>query len=341
MPRSTRRRTAADNKPSSSSSSLIVEENVVDPSHPMVNMESDGDNDIDIDEKELAVFEQLVASGTVQDIPTTPTTTPTTTTIIQEPSHKRRKTINNIRALEEALEDIELPSGWSFFEKLSVVSSAPLVIEDIDEDLRRESIFYQHALRDTKAAITMLDSIGQPYKRPADYFAEMVKSDTHMSKVKAKLLNEKKRMDAVSEKKKLREQRKFAKQVQVQTLQDRQRQKRQNMQALEKLRKMQKKGEIRVERSNIDQLLKGDFSQDKAREFNRANDKDAAAQRAKRKRKDTKFGFGGSKRYAKRNDKKSHGADTAAFDLAKNRSTKFFKGKRPGKAARQQRRGRN
>jgi len=46
------------------------------------------------------------------------------------------------------------------------------------------------ALAAAKAALERLDAAGVPWRRPADYYAEMVKSDAHMARVKAQLMHE-------------------------------------------------------------------------------------------------------------------------------------------------------
>ena len=58
-----------------------------------------------------------------------------------------------------------------------------------------------------------MQSSGVPYLRPDDYFAEMVKSDDHMRRIKESLLFEQRKMAAVEQRKKNREQQRFGKQL--------------------------------------------------------------------------------------------------------------------------------
>ena len=60
---------------------------------------------------------------------------------------------------------------------------------------------------------------GIPYHRPDDYYAEMVKTDEHMKKVKGVLLKEKREIEEAAERKKNRVHKKFAKQVQAEVKQ--------------------------------------------------------------------------------------------------------------------------
>ena len=67
---------------------------------------------------------------------------------------------------------------------------------------------------------------GVPFSRPNDYFAEMVKSDEHMGKIKQKIIDEAANKRSAAEARKQRDLKKLGKQVQVARLQDRDRQKR-------------------------------------------------------------------------------------------------------------------
>ena len=55
------------------------------------------------------------------------------------------------------------------------------------------------ALAAAKAALERLDAAGVPWRRPADYYAEMVKSDAHMARVKAQLMHEQAQIEAADE----------------------------------------------------------------------------------------------------------------------------------------------
>jgi len=54
-----------------------------------------------------------------------------------------------------------------------------------------------------------------PYMRPEDYFAEMVKDDKHMARVRRALLEQKQRIEAVESRKRSRDLKKYGKQVQA------------------------------------------------------------------------------------------------------------------------------
>ena len=61
-------------------------------------------------------------------------------------------------------------------------------VADVNDDLARETHFYEQALGSANEAIRRLKELGVPVKRPRDYYAEMVKSDEHMKRVRAELI---------------------------------------------------------------------------------------------------------------------------------------------------------
>lgn len=83
----------------------------------------------------------------------------------------------------------------------------------------------------------MLKKEGVPFTRPGDYFAEMVKSDEHMGRIKKKLYDEAANKKASAEARKQRDLKKFGKQVQVAKLQQRQKEKRETLEKINSLKK--------------------------------------------------------------------------------------------------------
>lgn len=154
---------------------------------------------------------------------------------------KTRLSINNGPALLASLKRIALPRGSSvpFSTHQLVASSEPTAskIEDISDDLNRELQLYAQSLEAAKKARALLRAEGVPFSRPNDYFAEMVKDDGHMEKVKAKLVEEATNKKAATEARKLRDLKKFGKQVQVAKLQERAKQKRETLEKIKTLKK--------------------------------------------------------------------------------------------------------
>lgn len=93
------------------------------------------------------------------------------------------------------------------------VCVVPLDAVSVHDDLKREVAFYNQTLASVRLAKERLKRENIAYKRPVDYFAEMLKSDAHMAKVKDKLIYEQKKITAVEERKKSQAHRKVAKEV--------------------------------------------------------------------------------------------------------------------------------
>ncbi|GMG39187.1 unnamed protein product [Ambrosiozyma monospora] len=77
-----------------------------------------------------------------------------------------------------------------------------------------------------------------------DYFAEMVKTDEHMDKMKGKLIKEQTEKKAREEARRQRQLKKFGKQVQNETLIKRQKEKRETLDKINSLKKKRKMNEI-------------------------------------------------------------------------------------------------
>ena len=72
--------------------------------------------------------------------------------------------------------------------------------------------------------------------RPEDYYAEMVKSDRHMARIKDQLLYEQKRIALAEQRRKARDARRFAKQVQAAKQREKQTAKKEKTRRVEQLR---------------------------------------------------------------------------------------------------------
>jgi rRNA-processing protein EBP2 len=150
----------------------------------------------------------------------------------------QRLTINNTAALTAALHRIQLPySKLAFSEHQSVTTDEPVDIGDVEDDLNRELAFYKQCLSSVKDARKKLKKEGVSFSRPADYFAEMVKSDEHMGKIKQKLIDAAAGKKAAAEARKQRDLKKFGKQVQVAKLQERSKEKRDTIEKINTLKR--------------------------------------------------------------------------------------------------------
>jgi rRNA-processing protein EBP2 len=70
-----------------------------------------------------------------------------------------------------------------WIETMTVTSSKPIEV-DVEDDMARELAFYQQALEAVQIGRELVKKAGVDFARPEDYYAEMLKSDEHMAKVK-------------------------------------------------------------------------------------------------------------------------------------------------------------
>ena len=150
------------------------------------------------------------------------------------PAKPRRAATVNDPALLLKLE--ELTGGLdpeatdeAWIESLVVTAPAALELDDAEDDLKREMAFYNQALAAVTSAQGRMDRMGVPYLRPEDYFAEMMKSDEHMSKVKRRMIQQQQEIIGQEQRRKQRTAKKFGKQVQIAKLQERAQQRKAEM----------------------------------------------------------------------------------------------------------------
>ncbi|KAJ4421765.1 rRNA-processing protein EBP2 [Neurospora sp. IMI 360204] len=274
---------------------------------------------------------------------------------------KARQTINNKQGLLTALKRFALDTTdkvpFAFHQAIVAKKVTEESIPSIDDDLARELAFMNQALEAARVGRALLRKEGVPFTRPTDYFAETLRSDETMEKVKAKLIEEATAKKASAEARKQRDLKKFGKQVQVAKQQERAKQKRDTLEKINLLKKKRKDGGGPTGANEaedlfdvaVDNELKGGPGGNNSKKRGR-DGKEGGGPNAKRQRKDAKFGFGGKKKYAKSNDAMSSG-DVSGFSARKMKSggdggraggpgggkppaRKFKPAPRPGKARR-------
>lgn len=233
----------------------------------------------------------------------------------------QRAKINNRKALAQALSSIALPhKDLKFYEHLSVTASEPLVLKDVQDDLERELAFYKQGLAAAKTGRAALTREKVPFARPSDYFAEMVKSDEHMDKLKQKLVETETAKKAAQEARRQRELKKFGKQVQHQKLQERAKDKRETLDKIKSLKRKRAGNEITTDAFDV---AVEEAANDQPR---RGGGRDGKPN-ARRQAKNSRYGQGGKKRFSRSNDAESSN-DMSGFN-AKRMKTGGPKGKRP------------
>ena len=188
-------------------------------------------------------------------------------------------------------------------------------LADVNDDLARETHFYEHALRSAEVAIKNLKEIGVAVKRPDDFYAEMVKSDEHMKRVRAELIFEQTSQETREERRKAREQKRYGKQVQAEKIKERTLKKKESIKNLDKWRKQRKQNGF------ADDGKAPDGFEDAPRQKERGGSRGGGGQHGrstpesqkKREFKNEKFGFGGRKRVRRRRRRRANGRTSAVF----------------------------
>ncbi|PVU86925.1 hypothetical protein BB559_006308 [Furculomyces boomerangus] len=223
-----------------------------------------------------------------------------------------------IAALIKEIKPVEL----EWIHTCSVTSTKPLTIENPDDDIQLELAIYQQALEAAKIGKKLITDLNIPFTRPSDYFAEMVKTDEDMEKIRLRLLKEHKGIEKSEEAKRQRELKKFGKKVQTEKLQERMTNKRETLGKIEML-KRKRKG---MENSMVTDDGEFDIAiaDNNKKSFNRD---DKRTPNSKRLAKNKRYGSGGAKRGNKRNTAEST-SDISGFN-GRGKSSGNSRGKKP------------
>lgn len=265
---------------------------------------------------------------------------------------KPKKFANNVEGLKQCLAEFRKSLPW--VERLDltnqpsedIVAKAEGKLPDAssaevnpDDDFQREMFFYRQAQASVLQALPLLNKLKIATKRPEDYFAEMAKTDQHMQKIRKKLIAKQAILEKSEKAKKIREQRKYGKKVQVEVIQRRQKEKKAMMNAV---KKYQKGMTDKLDFLDGDGKAATGSKQGPKKGQDKLNKK---GPNSKRKFKDQKFGFGGKKSGKKWNTKESYN-DVSRFRAKVAHGREGPKGKysnknkRPGKSVRNKMKGR-
>ena len=103
----------------------------------------------------------------------------------------------------------------AWLETLEITANDPIEADDAEDEKEssRELAFYNQALAAVKSAQARLTKLDVPFLRPDDYFAEMLKTDQHMGKVKARLIRQQEGVFNTEQRRKQQHNKKFGKQA--------------------------------------------------------------------------------------------------------------------------------
>ncbi|CBQ69763.1 related to EBP2-required for pre-rRNA processing and ribosomal subunit assembly [Sporisorium reilianum SRZ2] len=250
-------------------------------------------------------------------------------------SRTQRIKINNEPALRRIYQDIRLdaPSStsklpWIETMRITYPTSLSTEVTDVENDLERELAFYKQALHAAVEGKKLVQASGTPFTRPSDYFAEMVKTDEHMERIRQKLLDETAAIKASEAAKKQRELKKFGKKVQVEKLQERIRNKKELTERIAGLKRKHGSIDDAGDGDEFDVRLEEAIGGPTGSEGKKQKlAKRAPTNKAKmpRNARDAKYGFGGKKKHAKSNTAES----TNDFSVGPTRGARGSKPKVP------------
>ncbi|KAJ1727019.1 RRNA processing protein, partial [Coemansia biformis] len=155
----------------------------------------------------------------------------------------KKSPIYRKEGLSALLDEIS-QKGLEWIQRCDITSPAPIVVTKTEDDLERELQFYQQGLEAVMQARQKIQKAGVPFTRPDDYFAEMVKTDAHMAKIRQRLLSERKGIENAEEAKKQRELRKYGKKIQQEKLKGREDQKKAALDKVATIKKRLRSGDL-------------------------------------------------------------------------------------------------
>ncbi|KAJ1664719.1 RRNA processing protein [Coemansia sp. RSA 1813] len=253
---------------------------------------------------------------------------------------RKKEFINHKAALSTLVDEIS-QKDLDWIQRCDITNMDPLVVENTEDDLDRELKFYQQALEAVTEAKDKIKKAGVPFSRPNDYFAEMVKSDSQMARIRQKLLDQKKSIQNAEEAKKQRQLRKYGKQIQQEKIKEREDKKKATLDKIAAVKKRLRNGNAGDDNDeDFDINVDSDDNSKSGSAFAKKDKNGRPLPSKKRQLKNTKFGFGGKKRGLKRNTAES-ASDISGFSNKRNKSAEFSRNsnrgssKRPGKAKRQ------
>lgn len=207
---------------------------------------------------------------------------------------------------------------------VAVTYPEPLAIENVHDDLKRETAFYKQALYAATIAREMILKAKKPFSRPEGFFCEMIKSENHMQKIQKRKDEQTDARKRSEDAKKQRALKKFGKQVQIEKLQERQKEKTKELKKVDNLRKKHKIDNQEFDEDDFDIEIDAGEDEEKGK-------RGPSGTKKKREYKNSRYGYGGKKRHVKSNTKDSTD-DMSSYRISKKPNKKPL---RPGKSRRQ------
>merc|ERR1719253_1443204 len=184
------------------------------------------------------------------------------------------------------------------------------------DGVKLESAFMDLAMDAVKEGYRRLRVMKVPASRPSDFYAEMLRTDGQMFKVRERAAEEQRRIRIVEQRKSSQSAKKFAKNVRVKRLEDKAGDKKKTLDDIADWRARKKENSGNTDDQDLEDILDKQGSRKKINGRDMGNTDDTESGQMKKKKpadkvnkkqagKDKKWGFGGKKKWAKSNDKES------------------------------------
>jgi rRNA-processing protein EBP2 len=152
-----------------------------------------------------------------------------------------------------------------FSEHMTITNDKALEVPEaltVHDDIKREIAFYNMTRENVKKGMEILVQAKIPISRPDDFFAEMLKSDEHMAKVKSRLLQQQSKIKTFEEKQSRMENKKFHKAIKAYKQTERHSEKRQNVEQINTLKKkIKERGGEEVDEREFNKIFNGGSNQ--------------------------------------------------------------------------------
>lgn len=140
-------------------------------------------------------------------------------------------------ALHSRFSDVGI--GCDFADNLAMVSTQSVDLDDgdVDDEDKREGCFLKLAMEAFITGSKLCSKAGIPFQRPGDYYAEMIKDDEHMHKVRSRLVETATRIDTAEKTRRQRTLAKFGKKLQAERRLEREKKRSRALKSIESARK--------------------------------------------------------------------------------------------------------
>lgn len=172
------------------------------------------DDDMEKDDEEFEELEENMEND-ADDEDDAPTNT----------AAKKKKNSKNGNMNSNVDVEIREPARWA--EKLTLTATKALPAElNPNDDPKREEIFAQQAIVSIQRGVKLLAAGGVTWRRPADFYAQMYKSDEHMNKIKTQIEKSRDNILSKAQRRANKTNKKFGKEVQADALREKAKSKR-------------------------------------------------------------------------------------------------------------------